>query len=471
MDLDLLAELRNRDEVLSAAAEVAGGDPLTAASALRARGLEPGLAAAALTQATLRRSARAKFGSAADLMFFTRAGLEQATRSVVAERRTARLAAAGVRTLADLGCGLGSDALAAARAGIHVYAVDADPLTAAVAAANVAALGLTDRIEVSCADATTVEVARYDAVFADPARRKAGRGRVFDPASFSPPWDFVAGLAERVPRTVLKLAPGIDHALLPPGAEGEWVSVGGDLVEAAFWCGPLASVPRRASLIDPRGASLIDPRRASLADPRRASLADPRRASLADPRRASLADPRRASPADPRRAAPADSREASLIDPGLAGGPAGGRDPGDAHALPVHELTGSGEANGQVGAVGRWIYDPDPAVVRSHLVAEFAETVGGRLADPEIAYVYADEAVDTPFARRLEVTDVLPFSLKRLRALLRERNVGRLEIRKRGSALEPEQLRRDLKLSGSAAAGLVLTRVAGAPTALVTSHS
>ncbi|GLY96370.1 methyltransferase domain-containing protein [Actinoplanes sp. NBRC 103695] len=412
MDLDLLAELRNRDEVLSAAAEVAGGDPLTAATALRVRGLDPGLAAAALTQATLRRSARAKFGAAADLMFFTRAGLEQATRSVVAERRAARLAAAGVRTLADLGCGLGSDALAAARAGIHVYAVDADPLTAAIAAANVAALGLTDRIEVTCADATTVEVSRYDAVFADPARRKAGRGRVFDPASFSPPWDFVAGLAERVPRTVLKLAPGIDHALLPPGAEGEWVSVGGDLVEAAFWCGPLASVPRRASLVDPRGASLIAPR--------------------------------------------------------PAGGPAGERDPG---GPPLHELTGSGETNGPVGAVGRWIYDPDPAVVRSHLVAEFAETVGGRLADPEIAYVYADEAVDTPFARRLEVTDVVPFSLKRLRALLRERNVGRLEIRKRGSALEPEQLRRDLKLSGSAAVGLVLTRVAGAPTALVTSHS
>jgi THUMP domain-containing protein len=45
--------------------------------------------------------------------------------------------------------------------------------------------------------------------------------------------------------------------------------------------------------------------------------------------------------------------------------------------------------------------------------------------------------------------------------------VGRLEIRKRGSALEPDKLRRDLKLSGPAAASLVLTRVAGAPTAIL----
>jgi hypothetical protein len=100
-------------------------------------------------------------------------------------------------------------------------------------------------------------------------------------------------------------------------------------------------------------------------------------------------------------------------------------------------------------------------------VAELAERIGGRLADPEIAYLYTDEPVDTPLARRLEITDVLPFSLKRLRALLRQRGVGRLEIRKRGSALEPDRLRRDLRLSGPAAASLVLTRVAGAPTVLL----
>jgi len=386
VDLELLAALCTPEGLaaLAAAAEVADGDPLAAATALRSRGLPPALASAALTQADLRRRAAAKFGPAAGAMFFTRPGLEQATRAVVADRRATRVRAAGVETLADLGCGLGSDALAAARRGIRVYAVDADPLTAALAAANAEAAGLAHLVTVECADATGVPVEKFDAVFADPARRRAGRGRVMDPRSWSPPWDFVAALPDRVPRTVLKLAPGIDHALLPAGAEGEWVSVDGDLVEAAFWCGPLAEFARRAILL-PSGA----------------------------------------------------------------------------------ELTGSGVAAAPVGPVGGFLYDPDPAVVRSHLVAEFAAAIGGRIADPDIAYVYTDAAVDTVFGRRLEITDVLPFSLKRLRALLRERGVGRLEIRKRGSALEPEQLRRDLRLSGTAAASLVLTRVAGAPTVLL----
>ncbi|GLY00893.1 methyltransferase [Actinoplanes sp. NBRC 101535] len=391
MTPELLRVLRSPDgeKALATADELAGADPLVAASAMRSRGIPADLAAAALTQASLRGRAACKFGPDAARMFFTRAGWEQATRSVVADRRAARLADAGVRSLVDLGCGLGSDALAAARRGIRVYAVEADPLTAAIAAANAEAAGLAELITVECADATTVEVERYDAVFADPARRQTGRGRVFNPKSYSPSWDFIAGLPGRVPLTTLKLAPGIDHDLLPPGAEGEWVSVGGDLVEAAFWCGPLAAAPRRATLIGASGE--------------------------------------------------------------------------------VRELTGTGVEAAPVGAVGGYLYDPDPAVVRSHLVAEFAATVGGRLADPEIAYVYTDEPVDTPYARRLTVTDVLPFSLKRLRALLRERGVGRLEIRKRGSALVPEQLRKDLKLSGPNPAGVVLTRMNGAPVVLLTS--
>jgi SAM-dependent methyltransferase len=375
---------------LDAAAELAGAPPLAAASALRARGLPPDLAAAAHTQAVLRQRARAKFGSDAAVMFFTRPGLEQATRSAVAGRRARRLAGAGVTRLADLGCGVGADALAAARAGIRVRAVDADPLTAAIAAANVRALGLDDLVCVSCADAATVDLSTVDGVFCDPARRQGG-SRVFDPRAYSPPWDFVAALAERVPRTVLKLAPGIEHRLIPHGAEAEWVSVDGDLVEAAFWCGPLAAVPRRASLLGP---------------------------------------------------------DASVT------------------GLDAATLTGTGEREAPVGPVRRYLYDPDPAVVRAHLVAEFASTVDGTLADPRIAYVYADAPVPTGFARCFEVTDAMPLSVKRLKAVLRERGVGRLTIKKRGSALDPDELRRKLRPDGPAEATIILTRVDDAPTVL-----
>jgi hypothetical protein len=222
-----------------------------------------------------------------------------------------------------------------------------------------------------------------DGVFCDPARRTSSR-RVFDPSSYSPPWDFVSSLPSRVPRTVLKLAPGIDHALIAPGAEAEWVSVDGDVVEACVWYGPLASVPRRASLL-PSGAS----------------------------------------------------------------------------------LTGSGAAHAPVGPVRRYLYEPDGAVIRAHLVAEFASTVDGVLADPSIAYVYGDSPVATDFGRCYEIEDVLPFSVKGLRTLFRDRGIGTLTVKKRGSGVDPEEFRRAMRLSGNGSATVVLTRVADAPRALL----
>ena len=320
-------------------------------------------------------------------MFFTRTGLEQATRASVAARRAVRLKDSGVRHAADLCCGIGADTLAMARAGLRVTAVDADPVTAAVAAANAAALGLADRVEVRCAEASTVDLDGVDAVFCDPARRVDGSGRrTFDPRAYSPSWDFVVGLARTVPATALKVGPGLDHNLIPPDAEAEWVSVDGDLVEAALWFGPLAAVPRRATVL--RGDT-------------------------------------------------------------------------------VTQLTGTGREEARVGEVRRFLYDPDSAVVRAHLVAEFASTVEAELADPRIAYAYSRWATATPYARCFEITHRMPFSLKRLRTALREQDVGALEIRKRGSALEPERLRRDLRLAGTGAATLVLTRVADEPTAFI----
>ncbi|MFJ1644529.1 SAM-dependent methyltransferase [Streptomyces sp. NPDC088258] len=130
-------------------------------------------------------------------------------------------------------------------------------------------------------------------------------------------------------------------------------------------------------------------------------------------------------------------------------------------------LTGRGLPDPPVRRTGRFLYEPDGAVIRAHLVAEVAEELDGGLIDETIAYITADEARPTPYATAYEITDELPFHLKRLKALLREREVGVLTVKKRGSAVEPEELRRRMKLKGPHAATVFLTRAAGAPTMLI----
>lgn len=359
---------------------------LSVAQRLRSDGYEADLVASALTQARLRARARQKFGTFADRLFFTPDGLEQATRPAVAGRHAQRYSAAGCRHVADLCCGIGSDLAALASAGVAAFGVDRDPVTCEAAKANLSVLGLSSRTSVHCGDVASpdLDLTAVDGVFIDPGRRSS-RGRTFDPRAYSPPYDVVLGLAQRVRATGAKLAPGIPHAVLPVDAEAEWVSDRGSVVECSLWFGPLATgVRRRATLL-----------------------------------------------------------------PGAA------------------TLTGNGLARGEVGPVRRYLYEPDGAVIRAGLVAEAAQLVDGRLVDSTIAYITSEEHVTTPFCSAYEVTDVLPFQLKRLRALLRARGVGHVTVKKRGSAIDPEALRRQLRLGGEAAATVVLTRVAGEPSALL----
>lgn len=232
-------------------------EPLRIADVLRRR-YPPSVAAAALTQATLRRRAIAKFPHLdAERMYFTPDGLEQATRASVAGLRARRFAAAAPAHVADLCCGIGSDAIAIARTGLRVTAIDRDPATVDVMRANASALGLADRIEVRCEEVESVDLTAFDAAFCDPARRDP-RGRVFDPDAYSPPWSFLLDLPQRVHDAAVKVAPGVPHEVLPPGVEAEWVSDGGDVKEAALWFGDLTSGARRRATLLPSGATLTD---------------------------------------------------------------------------------------------------------------------------------------------------------------------------------------------------------------------
>ncbi len=356
---------------------------------MRREGIDPALAAAALTQSRLRARAAEKFGEFADGMLFTQAGLEQATRFTVAARHADRYARAGCTRVADLTCGIGGDAMAFAALGLPVLAADLDELTAALATVN---LRHFPEAVVRHADGLTLDLAteRVDGVFADPARRSAGGRRTHDPAAYSPPLDQVLAVRDRVPALGVKVGPAISHTDLPAEAEAQWVSVDGDVVEAGLWFGPLATDgPGRTALV----------------------------------LHGDTATTLRAPEAGPPEA--------------------------------------------EVGPTGGYLYEPDGAVIRAGLVSLVAERVQGRLVDRTIAYVTSDHLVDEPVARAYRVLDVMPFGLKRLRTALRERGVGRVTIKKRGTAVVPEQLRAQLDLRGDAEATVVLTRVAGSQQVLL----
>lgn len=363
-------------------------DVATTVSRLRATGLSPELVSAAVGQARLRTRARQKFGEFAERMLFTRAGLEQATRLAIGARHAGRFRDAGFARVADLGCGIGGDALAFAGIGLQVLAVDADEVTAALAAYNLAPFG--DAAVVRHARAEEVSLDGVDAVWLDPARREAGHGATtrVGAADWSPPLDWVFDLAGRLPAGI-KLGPAFDRSRIPDGAEAQWISVDGSTIELVVWTGALARPGIRRAALVVRG-----------------------------------------------------------------GGAAELRASADAEDVAVRPL-------------GAFVHEPEGAVIRARLIGEVARDLDAGMLAPGIAYLTSDAAVTSPFVQTFRVREQLPTDVKALSRALRDRGIGTLEIKKRGVDVDPATLRTKLKLRGSEAATLILTRVGGTRLALL----
>src|SRR6516165_5395900 len=362
----------------------------------------------ALAQHELRLRARAKFSRAMD-MYFTRAGLEQASAEVIAGHRIARYAGAGL--VADLCCGIGGD-LTALAAGRRVLAVDRDPLHLRMALANAEAYGVAAGVTGVAADVREASLGGVvgpglarggvvgwglagggvvgsglaergvDGAFIDPARR-AGQRRLRAGDS-EPPLYWCIALADTIERTGIKAAPGLSRDAVPPGWELEFIAVGRDLKEAVAWSPALATAASRATVL-PGGHTLT---------------------------------------------------------------------PGPGGPVPVR-------------APGGFLLDPSPAVTRAGVVEDLARLVGAWKIDEQIAFLSADGAVLTPFARTLQVIDSAPWYQRGLPARLRALDVGAVDIRRRGLAGDVAELHRQLRLSGSRRVTLVMTRVQGRPWGLV----
>ena len=120
-----------------------------------------------------------------------------------------------------------------------------------------------------------------------------------------------------------------------------------------------------------------------------------------------------------------------------------------------------------LGELEEYVYEPDNAVVRSHLIAVLAEETRTHSFSPEIAYLTSSELISNEWLRGYRVLENLAFDRKKLKARIRELGIGVLEIKKRGADIVPEQLRKELAPKGPNKATLIVTRVGDAHRVLI----
>lgn len=344
-----------------------------------------------IEQTDLRRRAKDKFHRA-DVMFFTRKGLEQATDEQIAAYKAERYNARGV--IVDVCCGIGGDLISLGQLRdeykpVTVYGVDADPIIAHIARHNVS-LASACRVQVLTNVAEDILPHLLTAWHVDPDRRATGRRstslEVFSPA--------VKTLEEWAFSNIfggVKLAPAteIPHEW-EAGAEREWIGSRGECRQQMIW------FPGLAREVGKRTATIVD------------------------------------------EGTPARSVVENV----------------DARSV-------------ETNAPLRFVYEAHAAVLAAHLSDSLAAEYRLSALTSDGGYLTGDVPIADAALSGFEVLDTLPFDIKQLKAYFRARNVGRLEIKKRGLDTTPERVRGQLSLKGDESATLMLARVGEKAVALV----
>jgi hypothetical protein len=376
--LRLLATLHQEQPSSDSAALVSG---------LRKAGHDSEVVRAVVGQWSMHHKAAEKFGDFAKRMLFSKDGLEQSTRLAISSHHARRFESVGITRVADLGCGIGGDSLAFAGLGLEVQAIEADAVTAALAAYNLQPF---DTATVSNATAEGSNLKDFEGLWFDPARR-SGSQRLSDPKDWSPSLDWVFGQAQTTP-TGIKLAPGMDRGLIPEDHEAQWISYQGSVAEMVVWSGSLQreGVTRSALVLSSRGSG---------------------------------------------------------------------------------EMTSSADSpDAPVGKLLDYLVEPDGAVIRARLIGDLARSHSGVMLDETIAYFSTSQPVISPLAQCFRIEEVVPYNLKRVKAMVASAHVGSLEIKKRGIDIDPHEFRSHMTLKGDGEKTLILTRHQGNRIAILASR-
>lgn len=386
---------------------------------LRTKTADAELVAACLTQLDLRAKAIKKFGKLATQLLFTPAALEQASRAPVAALHAAKLKNAGIKKVFDLGCGIGAESLAFLQAGLEVIAYEIDELTAAFAAHNLLLVYTQLRDPQTNYSARPPQVLHRDAHSALPelhaSHAQTPTAAFFDPARR----DIGHRNTKRInPKDYL---PNLDFIFnvgtqmpalvkLGPGFDREMLPAAAD----ATW----VSVNGEAV------ETLLSFQLSPCTNPKTSAAA----------------------------------REALLINTRL-------------NNVTQHSLS-SAEDTEKVAPspLGKYIYEPDPAVIRARQIGQLAVQLNAGVISENIAYLTGNTLLATPFAQSFEVLEVLPLRAQTIAKRLAQLQITAVEIKKRGVEIDPALFRKKLKLKKakhSKSATLILTRVAGSHCALL----
>ena len=131
--------------------------------------------------------------------------------------------------------------------------------------------------------------------------------------------------------------------------------------------------------------------------------------------------------------------------------------------------TSSSESDLPLGGISKFIAEPAPVLLRSHLfgVVALAHDETTHLISPGIAYVTSEKPLPAPAFANYEILESSEISTGAVRAMLKSHDIGKLTLKLRGVKVDPDQEIKRLKPKGKNSATLFYTRLDGEKIAIL----
>ncbi len=123
-----------------------------------------------------------------------------------------------------------------------------------------------------------------------------------------------------------------------------------------------------------------------------------------------------------------------------------------------------------VSSLGKYLYEPDPAAIKAHVINEIANELKLNTLHPQIAYLTGDKYIANPWLKCYQVIDSCPIDFPRIKKLLEKHDINRIDCKARGLTLDLHDIQKQLKSPGKNIGLVIFTWVNNQKTAIIAQY-
>ena len=118
----------------------------------------------------------------------------------------------------------------------------------------------------------------------------------------------------------------------------------------------------------------------------------------------------------------------------------------------------------------KYLYEPDPAAIKAHLINELATTFKISTIHPQVAYLTSEKYIGTPWLKTYQVIDSCPVDFPRIKKILKKHEIHRIDCKARGLTLDLHKIQKELNSKGKNIGLVIFTWVNNKKTAIIAQY-